>query len=239
MPGPRPSPGAAPAGAGPACRLAPRRLWQRGRSPRNVDPISFVSCLGEVCGVIRTHPGVADSRAASAGARGARPELPRSAARLSRAARRRPPRGGPRGAGRGCGSLPHHHAGRCAGAAWGCRGRPRSEGVRRRPFPSKGLILAQNERWRRGLGMQVVRGPFGGTRGARVSKATATSPGAGHSRGKPRVIPGAVAGRHRRAIKGAIPPRDGPSWHQVVGGVTAHQAPDAYRACERGPAHWD
>ena len=31
----------------------------------------------------------------------------------------------------------------------------------------KGLILAQNERWRRGLGMQVVRkGSFGSTRAA-------------------------------------------------------------------------
>ena len=39
--------------------------------------------------------------------------------------------------------------------------------------------------------------------------------------------------------KGATPPGDGPSWHQVVGGVAAHQADDAYRACERGPAHWD
>jgi hypothetical protein len=32
----------------------------------------------------------------------------------------------------------------------------------------KGLILAQNERWRRGLGMQVVRkGSFGSTRAAK------------------------------------------------------------------------
>jgi len=31
----------------------------------------------------------------------------------------------------------------------------------------KGLILAQSERWRRGLDMQVERkGPFGGTRAA-------------------------------------------------------------------------
>ena len=32
----------------------------------------------------------------------------------------------------------------------------------------KGLILAQNERWRRGLGMQVVReSPFGGRKAAK------------------------------------------------------------------------
>ena len=72
-----------------------------------------------------------------------------------------------------------------------------------------------------------------------MSKATATNPRAGHSRGKPRVIPSDVASGHPGATKGAIPLGDGPSWYQVVGGVTAHQAYDAYRACERGPAHWD
>ena len=72
-----------------------------------------------------------------------------------------------------------------------------------------------------------------------MSKATVTNPTTGYSRGKPRVIPGEVEARHRDSIKGAIPPGDGPSWYQLVGGVTAHQAEDAYRACERGPAHWD
>ena len=34
-------------------------------------------------------------------------------------------------------------------------------------YQVKGLILAQSERWRRGLDMQVERkGPFGGTRAA-------------------------------------------------------------------------
>ncbi len=80
------------------------------------------------------------------------------------------------------------------------------------PF-SKGLILAQNERWRRGLGMQVARArPPGRASGARVSKATATHPTAGYSRGKPRVIPGDAARRHRRAAK-APAPWDGPSWY--------------------------
>jgi hypothetical protein len=72
-----------------------------------------------------------------------------------------------------------------------------------------------------------------------VSKATATHPPSGHSRGKPRVIPGDVIEGHPLVTKGVIPMGDGPSWYQVVGGVTAHQAYDAYRACERGPAHWD
>ena len=76
---------------------------------------------------------------------------------------------------------------------------------------SKGLILAQNERWRRGLGMQVGRAarPVG----ARVSKATVTNPMVGHSREKSRVIPSDVAGGHSPATKGAIPPWDGPSWY--------------------------
>ena len=61
----------------------------------------------------------------------------------------------------------------------------------------KGLILAQNERWRRGLGMQVERvRPQGRISGARVSKATVTNPMVGHSRGKLRVIPSDVRVGH-------------------------------------------
>ena len=59
----------------------------------------------------------------------------------------------------------------------------------------KGLILAQNERWRRGLGMQVERvRSQDRASGARVSKATVTNPMVGHSRGKLRVIPSDFAG---------------------------------------------
>ena len=77
----------------------------------------------------------------------------------------------------------------------------------------KGLILAQNERWRRGLGMQVERvRPSGRASGARVSKATVTNPMGGYSRGKPRVIPSDVRGRHRLRTK-AQAPWDGPSWY--------------------------
>ena len=122
-----------------------------------------------------------------------------------------------------------------AGCQGGACGRPRGHHA----HFSKGLILAQNERWRRGLGMQVVRArPPGRASGARVSKATVTHPTVGDSRGKPRVIPSDVPRGHPRGTKGP-PPWDGPSWYQVVGEVTAHQASDAYRACERGPAHWD
>ena len=61
----------------------------------------------------------------------------------------------------------------------------------------KGLILAQNERWRRGLGMQVERAWFSDqVSGVRVSKATATNPMVGHSRGKLRVIPSDVRTGH-------------------------------------------
>ena len=60
----------------------------------------------------------------------------------------------------------------------------------------KGLILAQNERWRRGLGMQVERAGRNRASGARVSKATVTNPMVGYSRGKLRVIPSDVRGGH-------------------------------------------
>ena len=77
----------------------------------------------------------------------------------------------------------------------------------------KGLILAQNERWRRGLGMQVERaGPQGPVSGARVSKATVTNPMVGHSRGKLRVIPSDVPGGHPLRTK-ALAPWDGLSWY--------------------------
>ena len=75
----------------------------------------------------------------------------------------------------------------------------------------KGLILAQNERWRRGLGMQVERA-WQQVSGARVSKATVTNPMVGHSRGKLRVIPSDVRFRHRSFTK-VLAPWDGPSWY--------------------------
>jgi hypothetical protein len=77
----------------------------------------------------------------------------------------------------------------------------------------KGLILAQNERWRRGLGMQVERAWFSDqVSGARVSKATATNPKVGHSRGKLRVIPSDVPVGHPTRTK-VTTPWDGPSWY--------------------------
>jgi len=59
--------------------------------------------------------------------------------------------------------------GRSGGVAEGCFGV-----FGRTKRISKGLILAQNERWRRGLGMQVVRassGQLGEESGERGSKA--------------------------------------------------------------------
>ena len=79
----------------------------------------------------------------------------------------------------------------------------------------KGLILAQNERWRRGLGMQVERIPGGqppGGSGERGSKAWVTCPGDGDSRPNGRVIPGDLAGGPPPASKG-ISPREGPTWY--------------------------
>ena len=72
-----------------------------------------------------------------------------------------------------------------------------------------------------------------------MSKATATNPAEGDSHGKLWVIPHDARGGHPPQAKGASPPRDGLSWYQLDGGVTAYHGVDAYRACERGPAHWD
>ena len=94
-------------------------------------------------------------------------------------------------------------------------GTPRFFGEFRRGTDSfvKGLILAQNERWRRGLGMQVERAWFSDqVSGVRVSKATATNPMVGHSRGKLRVIPSDVRVGHPVRTKVSAP-WDGPSWY--------------------------
>src|SRR5437879_5500887 len=76
----------------------------------------------------------------------------------------------------------------------------------------KGLILAQNERWRRGLGMQVEREPGSNTRGKwrRGSNAWVTYPGVGYSRSNDRVIPSDVFRGHLRMTKD-LSPREGPT----------------------------
>jgi hypothetical protein len=68
----------------------------------------------------------------------------------------------------------------------------------------KGLILAQNERWRRGLGMQVERIPGGllsGGSGERGSNAWVTYPGDRDSLPNGGVIPGDLARGHLLARK--------------------------------------
>ena len=94
-------------------------------------------------------------------------------------------------------------------------GEPRISGFSRKATDSfmKGLILAQNERWRRGLGMQVERAWFSDqVSGVRVSKATATNPMVGHNRGKLRIIPSDVRVGHPVRTKVSAP-WDGPSWY--------------------------
>ena len=79
----------------------------------------------------------------------------------------------------------------------------------------KGLILAQNERWRRGLGMQVERIPGGllpGGSGERGSKAWVTYPGDRDSHPNGWVIPGDVGGGHPLDTK-RISPREGLTWY--------------------------
>ena len=81
----------------------------------------------------------------------------------------------------------------------------------------KGLILAQNERWRRGLGMQVEREPglsqdSPGESGVRGSKAWVTYPADRDSRPNGRVIPGDVRVAHAAFTK-RVSPREGPTWY--------------------------
>ena len=72
----------------------------------------------------------------------------------------------------------------------------------------KGLILAQNERWRRGLGMQVARQAVllaeRWRSGERESNAWITYPQDRDSGGKLPVIPDNIYGSN-----GVIPPEDG------------------------------
>ena len=68
----------------------------------------------------------------------------------------------------------------------------------------KGLILAQNERWRRGLGMQVERIPGGllsGGSGERGSNAWVTYPEVADSLPNGRVIRGVVPEWHHSVTK--------------------------------------
>ena len=81
---------------------------------------------------------------------------------------------------------------------------------------TESLILAQNERWRRVLSMQVERmAPFGGDgSGGRVSNTWVICPGDGNSTWKHVVIPDTTACTEVRAGKGATaPPRDEPAAH--------------------------
>ena len=80
-----------------------------------------------------------------------------------------------------------------------CQGPARAGHKPRSSFFLKGLILAQNERWRRGLGMQVERIPVpsgAGGSGERGSKAWVTCPGDRDSHPNGWVIPGDVARGH-------------------------------------------
>ena len=109
----------------------------------------------------------------------------------------------------------------------------------------KGLILAQNERWRHGLGMQVERMPFGkldGGSGERGSNTWVTYPGDGHSRSNERVIPresaaGHLAGREMNFASGGAHALSASWWGnglprlRRLAGVRARPAPLALR-------HW-
>ena len=103
-------------------------------------------------------------------------------------------------------------------------------------FFYESLILAQNERWQRGLGMQVERDPedliisvrlTSGESGERASNARAIYLLVWDNLAKARLIPDVVPmGIHWAPKAGLL--RDpslieGPVCHQLVGVVTAHQ----------------
>lgn len=89
-------------------------------------------------------------------------------------------------------------------------------------------ILAQNERWRRVLSMQVEReGQRCPESGGRVSNAWTTDPPVGDSRAKARIIPHET--ERGRPCSGKAPagaPGDGSASHQLDGGVKAHRGDD-------------
>ncbi len=76
------------------------------------------------------------------------------------------------------------------------------------------LILAQNERWRRGLGMQVERTLFTsvlGVSGDLVSTSWVTCPEVGDNLSKEGLIPHVVVGALALATKAAVRFRMGPT----------------------------
>jgi hypothetical protein len=96
------------------------------------------------------------------------------------------------------------------------------------------LILAQNERWQRGLGMQVEREADDQSSesdsvesGERVSNAWVICPQVGDNSGKPGLIPDVFVCRMADETKVGIlldlPLGEGPASHQFVGRVTAYQ----------------
>ena len=72
-------------------------------------------------------------------------------------------------------------------------------------FPTESLILAQNERWRRGLGMQVERG-WGQLQpsGERVSSAWETYPLDGDNTSNEVLIPDKTTELHGSAVKDGL-----------------------------------
>ena len=88
-------------------------------------------------------------------------------------------------------------------------------GLRPRTYMTESLILAQNERWRRVLSMQVERqGPSGPQSGGRVSNAWTTCPSVGDSLRKRRVIPHETQRAEAGCGKGPEgPPGDGSASH--------------------------
>jgi hypothetical protein len=94
------------------------------------------------------------------------------------------------------------------------------------------LILAQNERWRRGLGMQVERSlSQEGDSGKRVSNAWVIFLWVRNNLPKGGLIPDETTFSKRTRLKAGIlktdlSPLDEPASYQLVGEVKAHQGDD-------------
>ena len=94
------------------------------------------------------------------------------------------------------------------------------------------LILAQNERWRRGLGMQVERSLSSeGDSGKRVSNAWVIFLWVRNNKPKGLLIPDKTTVSQKQWLKAGIlkmdlPPLDKLASYQLVGEVKAHQGYD-------------
>eukprot|EP00828_Plagiopyla_frontata_P018839 TRINITY_DN240_c0_g1_i5.p4 TRINITY_DN240_c0_g1~~TRINITY_DN240_c0_g1_i5.p4 ORF type:complete len:122 (-),score=4.05 TRINITY_DN240_c0_g1_i5:776-1141(-) len=103
------------------------------------------------------------------------------------------------------------------------------------------LILAQDERWRRGLGMQVERERYSSEYLVEWRTGEQRVGNLPLSLGQPRET--GINTRCGRDSKGGLFTmlllKDEPAFYQLVGRVTAYQGDDRQAALTGGRPHWD